>query len=135
MFFRFGWFLQPNIYSPKEGRRMEANHKSEGLKPVPQYPTFQDGEHLHALRYFERGRLYGKNRSQRCIFQHKNSPQSQEIPEISMEGILVSVQSPIPFGLTAAPRVFSKVMQEAVKRLREKGIQLVQYLDDILVDK
>ena len=50
-----------------------------------------------------------------------------------MEGNLVSVQSPIPFGLATAPRVLSKVMQEAVKQLREKGIRLVQYLDDILV--
>ena len=31
------------------------------------------------------------------------------------------------------PEFFSKIMQEAMKQLRERGIQLVQYLDDILV--
>ena len=39
----------------------------------------------------------------------------------------------LPFGLATAPRVFTKVMREAVSHLREKGIRLVHYLDDILI--
>ena len=39
----------------------------------------------------------------------------------------------LPFGLATAPRVFTKVMRKAVSHLREKGIRLVHYLDDILI--
>ena len=38
----------------------------------------------------------------------------------------------LPFGLTSAPRVFSKVMKPVVGALRHMGIRLVIYLDDIL---
>ena len=34
--FQFGWFLQPSLYSPKEGWRVAADHKSEGPKSVSQ---------------------------------------------------------------------------------------------------
>ena len=39
----------------------------------------------------------------------------------------------LPFGLTSAPRVFSKIMKPVVGALRHMGIRLVIYLDDILV--
>lgn len=37
------------------------------------------------------------------------------------------------FGLTAAPRVFTRVLQPLVKVLRSEGIRIVVYLDDFLV--
>ena len=39
----------------------------------------------------------------------------------------------MPFGLTSAPRVFTKVMRPVVTFLRAQGIRLVIYLDDLLV--
>ena len=39
----------------------------------------------------------------------------------------------LPFGLTSAPRVFSKVMRTVMKYLRARGIRIVQYLDDMLI--
>ena len=39
----------------------------------------------------------------------------------------------LPFGLTSAPRVFTKVLKPLVGILRQMGIQLVIYLDDILI--
>ena len=39
----------------------------------------------------------------------------------------------LPFGLSCAPRVFTKLMKPVVAFLREKGIRLIIYLDDILV--
>ena len=39
----------------------------------------------------------------------------------------------LPFGLTSAPRVFSKVMKPVVGTLRHMGIRLIIYLDDILI--
>ena len=39
----------------------------------------------------------------------------------------------LPFGLTSAPRVFSKVMKPVVGTLRYMGIRLIIYLDNILM--
>lgn len=39
----------------------------------------------------------------------------------------------LPFGLSSAPRTFTKLMTAAMRPLREEGIRLVFYLDDILI--
>ena len=39
----------------------------------------------------------------------------------------------LPFGLSSAPRVFTKIMKVVVAYLRERGIRLIIYLDDILI--
>jgi len=39
----------------------------------------------------------------------------------------------MPFGLSIAPRIFTKIMRPVVMKLREEGIKCVIYLDDILV--
>ena len=39
----------------------------------------------------------------------------------------------LPFGLTSAPRVFTKVLKPVVGTLRQMGIRLIVYLDDILI--
>ena len=39
----------------------------------------------------------------------------------------------LPFGLSTAPRVFTKVLRPVIAYLREKGIRCVIYLDDILI--
>ena len=39
----------------------------------------------------------------------------------------------LPFGLSCAPRVFTKLMKPVVAFLRERGMRLIIYLDDILV--
>ena len=39
----------------------------------------------------------------------------------------------LPFGLSCAPRVFTKLMKPVVAFLRERGMRLIIYLDDMLV--
>ncbi len=39
----------------------------------------------------------------------------------------------LPFGLTSAPRVFTKVLAPVIALLRKHGIQIYAYLDDILL--
>lgn len=39
----------------------------------------------------------------------------------------------LPFGLNAAPRVFTKLMKPVVGFLRQTGCRLIIYLDDILI--
>lgn len=38
----------------------------------------------------------------------------------------------LPFGISSAPRIFSKIMAEALKGLRQEGIGIIPYLDDLL---
>lgn len=38
----------------------------------------------------------------------------------------------LPYGLSVAPRIFSKIMKEVITSLRTRGYKSVQYLDDIL---
>lgn len=38
----------------------------------------------------------------------------------------------LPYGLSVAPRIFSKIMKEVITSLRARGFKSVQYLDDIL---
>ena len=39
----------------------------------------------------------------------------------------------LPFGLSAAPRVFTKLLKPILATLRERGIRLIAYLDDFLI--
>ena len=39
----------------------------------------------------------------------------------------------LPFGLSSAPRVFTKVLKPFVGSIRNKGIKLVIYLDDMAI--
>ncbi|KAG8579388.1 hypothetical protein GDO81_010859 [Engystomops pustulosus] len=39
----------------------------------------------------------------------------------------------LPFGISSAPRIFTKIMAEVVAHLRLKGIIIVPYLDDLLL--
>ena len=39
----------------------------------------------------------------------------------------------LPFGLSCAPKVFTKVMKPVVEFLRERDMRLIIYLDDILM--
>ena len=39
----------------------------------------------------------------------------------------------LPFGLASAPRVFTKLMKPVVALLRQLGIRLIIYLDDMLI--
>ena len=89
----FKWFLQPDLHSAKKGRGLATDYKPESLKSVPPYSALQDGEHLYPQRYFERGRLYGKNRPERRIFQCQNSSRAQTVLEVPLEGSSLPIQS------------------------------------------
>jgi len=58
--------------------------------------------------------------------------ESQHLLQFQWEDKLYQFQC-LPFGLTSAPRVFSKVMKPVVGTLRHMGIRLVIYLDDLLI--
>ena len=67
-----------------------------------------------------------------AYFSVKIHPAHKKFLKFQWRGITYQYKA-LPFGLATAPRVFSKIMQGAISHVREKGVRLVQYLDDILV--
>ena len=39
----------------------------------------------------------------------------------------------LPFGLSSAPRIFTKMLRPVIQRCREEGIRILAYLDDIFI--
>lgn len=50
----------------------------------------------------------------------------------SQKGLLTYEFTAMPYGLSVAPRVFTKIMKEVISHLRSRGFRSVIYLDDIL---
>lgn len=59
-------------------------------------------------------------------------PSSRPYLSFMNQGIVYQYRS-LAFGLSVAPRVFSKLMRFAMEPLRKQGIRLVYYLDDICI--
>ena len=59
-------------------------------------------------------------------------PSHQKFLQFQWQDILYEFQC-LPFGLSCAPRTFTKLMKPVVALLRERGIRLIVYLDDILI--
>ena len=57
---------------------------------------------------------------------------SRKFMTFDHRGVVYQYKS-LPFGLSVAPRVFSKIMRTVLEPLRKEGIRLVFYLDDICV--
>lgn len=52
---------------------------------------------------------------------------------VKMEGIIHHLQfKNLPFWLSSSPRIFTKMMSEALALLRLQGIAVISYLDDLL---
>jgi len=67
-----------------------------------------------------------------AYFQIPIHQESQHLLQLQWEDKIYQLQC-LPFWLTSAPRVFSKVMKSVVGILRHMGICLVIYLDDLLI--
>ena len=57
---------------------------------------------------------------------------SQEFLSFENEEVVYRYRS-LAFGLSVAPRVFSKIMRYAIKPLRKEGLRVIYYLDDICI--
>jgi hypothetical protein len=58
-------------------------------------------------------------------------PQHRRYLTTTINGTVVQFNA-LPFGLSTAPRVFTKFMRPVVAHLRSLGIRMLQYLDDSL---
>ena len=59
-------------------------------------------------------------------------PNHYQFLQFQWKGVTNQFQC-LPFGLSCAPRTFTKLMKPMVGFLRERGVQLIIYLDDLLI--
>ena len=59
-------------------------------------------------------------------------PNHYQFLQFQWKGVTYQFQC-LPFGLSCAPRTFTKLMKPVVGFLRERGVQLIIYLDDLLI--
>ena len=69
--------------------------------------------------------------SEGCILPDPNSPGPSTPPPIYLGGETLQVPRS-PFGLSAVPRVFTKLLKPVVVFLRQIGLRIIIYLDDML---
>jgi hypothetical protein len=120
--------------SQKRHRRNEASHQSQRPKQICKMPNFQDAFPIIHNQDDSQRELAGVNRSQRCIFSCSNASETLQTPQIRFPRDYIPVQgSSLPFGLSTAPRVFTKVLAPVVGYLHQQGIFLFPYLDDCLL--
>ena len=101
-------FLQQCLYGTKERWRVEADHQFKRPQQVYSFASLQDGEHLQPERCHPARRLDVQTGK---FYQFKT----------------------LPFGLTSAPYVFTKLLRPIASLLRQQGLRIVIYLDDMLL--
>ena len=124
-------FCVPNIPSGKKGWGAETSSKPKGSQSVCEDRTLQDGRFSPAPRPFATTGLDGKDGFERCLPPDSYSPRLSTPTYLQM-GETYKIQC-LPFGLSATPRVFTKLLKPVVGFLRQIGCCLIIYLDDILI--
>ncbi len=70
--------------------------------------------------------------SERRLLSHSDSPHHRRSLRFAFEGVAYQ-HMVLPFGLSLAPRTFTKCMDLALSPLRQLGIRILNYLDDWLI--
>ena len=112
--------------------QIQAHTQSEGSKPVHFVRTFQDGGCSLCEGPSQPGELSMQAGPEECLPFTSNSQELKKYFQFRWQGVLYEYSAP-PFGLSTAPRVFTKVLKPALAKLRLMGIRLVAYLDDLLI--
>ncbi len=124
--------LQPLLPRPQKGWRPPAHPRSQTPESHPHETAIQD-DHAEAdpLADSHRGLVLFSG-PERRILSHSDSPPSQTILEIRLP-VHHYQYTVLPFGLSLAPRTFTKCMDVALSPLRQMGICILNYLDDWLI--
>ena len=116
----------------QKGWEPQASDKSKTPKLFHPIRTLQNGVHTNVKRSFKERGLHGENRPQRRISDSPNMAESPKVPKVSVEGFTSGIRMS-PLRLSKCPRVFTKLLKPVLSILRQRGIRLIVYLDDILL--
>uniref|UniRef100_A0A1X7TVH7 Reverse transcriptase domain-containing protein n=1 Tax=Amphimedon queenslandica TaxID=400682 RepID=A0A1X7TVH7_AMPQE len=123
--------LEP-LPSPQKGRRNETSDKPKESQQVCSPSPLQDGGTTHTQRPAQKERLDDQAGSDGRLLHDPHPKFQQTSATLSIQNRIYQF-SCLPFGLSCAPWVFTKTLKPALTVLRELGVRLVAYIDDILV--
>ena len=101
-----------NRFLPKEKFKMEGLHTARSL--------LRKGDHMMKLDLKD------------AYYAVPIHPESRKYLRFQFKGTTYEFRC-LPFGLSLAPRVFTRILRPIVAKLRSEGIRTVIYLDDLLL--
>ena len=125
-------FYFPTFPGGKERGWAKASGQSEGSKQFCALRALQDGRPPHSPGPDSDRGLYDQARSERCISSDPNPSGSPTSPPISVDGENIPILMP-SFWADLSSKGIHKVLKPLIGTLRQMGIRLVVYLDDILI--
>ncbi len=116
--------LQPLLPRPQKGWRPPAHPRSQTPESRPHETAVQD-DHAEAdpLADSHRGLVLFSG-PERRILSHPDSPHHRRFLRFAFEGVAYQY-TVLPFGLSLAPRTFTKCMDVALSPLRRMGIRIL----------
>ena len=111
---------------------MASSDQSEIPEYLPCPSPFQDGRDQSSEEPNPERRLDGEARPQGCFLSVPIHPTHRKYLRFQWEEQAWEFQT-LPFGLSSAPYVFTKLLKPAVATLHRLGMRLVLYLDDMLI--
>ena len=112
--------------------KKDGGQRPEVPETVCENRALQDGGSPPAPRPASSTGLDGEVRPEGCLPSGPNSPKPSTPPNLPVGGKALHVQC-LPFGLSSAPRVFTKLLKPVVGFLRQIGCHLIIHLDDMLI--
>lgn len=109
-----------------------TNFGLQKYQPIYLVQPFQDGRSACLARNYRAERFLTKIELKDAYIVVSIHPESRKYLLFLHKGTIYQYKS-LAFGLSVAPRAFSKLMCHALEPLRAAGIRLVNYLDNICV--
>ena len=109
-----------------------GGYKSLTFKQINSKSKIQDGEHFTHKRHFETTQFPHQNRSEDAFYSIPITKQSRKYLQFIYNKKVYQF-CVLPFGISTAPQVFSKILKPVIAPLRTRGISLIIYLDNLLI--
>lgn len=122
-----------NSLSSEEGARDRGVQPSDQLESTLQIPSqgeVQNGGDPHCLLSSPQWRLHDETQSKGRLLCCPNSPRIKKYLQFQYKGMTFKFCC-LPFGLSLAPRVFTRLLLPIKVKLRAERIKTVIYLDKI----
>ena len=126
------WIHQPALYSTKANWRPSTMSQPPPSQPVCTTPTLQDGDDESRLQPHQQGRLHDEHRSTGRFLHVLIHSSSRKYLQFHWKGKQYQFRV-LPFGLSLAPFVFTKILKPVLRWARRRGIRISAYLDDLLI--
>jgi len=110
----------------------QTSDEPERVEPICCNRALQNGRSLSSPFPNTTRGLDGEIGSERCLPSGSKPPKLPQVPPVPMASEHVLFKC-LPFELSAAPRVFTKLLKPVIGLLCQLGTRLIIYLDDILL--